>query len=80
MSRCDSCGMPLNEATQGTEAGGAPSTVYCVTCYVDGDFTDPDATVEQARVAAISALVDQGVPPLTATRLTSGIASLPRWS
>lgn len=80
MSRCDSCGMPLNDATQGTEAGGLLSTAYCVSCYVDGAFTAPDATIEETRVTAIAALVEQGVPPLTATRLTSGIASLPRWA
>ncbi len=80
MSRCDSCGMPLNDSTHGTEADGSLSTAYCLTCYADGVFTAPDATVAQARDAAIATLVAQGVPPLTATRLTSGITSLPRWS
>lgn len=80
MSRCDSCGMPLNDSTHGTEADGTPSATYCVTCYADGAFTAPDAPVEAVREAAIAALVEQGVPPLTATRLTSSIASLPRWS
>lgn len=79
MSRCESCGVPLNEATQGTEADGSFSAAYCLTCYTEGAFTAPDATVAEARDAAIASLVAQGVPPLTATRLTSGIASLPRW-
>ena len=52
MSRCDSCGMPLNDSTHGTEADGSISTTYCLTCYAGGVFTAPDATVEQARDAA----------------------------
>lgn len=80
MSRCESCGMPLNDATRGTEEGGAPSEAYCVTCYADGAFTLPSAGVDAVREAAIAALVAQGVTPLTATRLTSGIESLPRWA
>ena len=80
MSRCDSCGMPLNETTHGTEADGSESAAYCLTCYATGAFTAPDAGVEAVRDAAIAALVAQGVPPLTATRLTSAIESLPRWA
>ena len=80
MGRCDSCGMPLNDATRGTETDGTPSAAYCATCYANGAFTAPDASVEDVREAAIGALVEQGVPPLTATRLTSSISSLPRWA
>lgn len=80
MDRCDSCGMPLNDATHGTEADGTPSSAYCATCYSGGAFTAPDASLEGVREAAIAALVEQGVPPLTATRLTGSIATLPRWA
>jgi len=80
MGRCESCGMPLNDATHGTEADGTPSAGYCATCYTNGAFTAPDASVEDVREAAIAALVEQGVPPLTATRLTASIGSLPRWA
>ena len=80
MGRCDSCGMPLNDTTHGTEADGSVSATYCRTCYQGGTFTAPDAGVDQVREAAIGALVEQGVPPLTATRLTASIESLPRWA
>ena len=72
--------MPLNDATHGTEADGTRSSAYCLTCYATGAFTAPDARVEAVRGAAIAALVAQGVPPLTATRLTSTTKSLPRWA
>jgi len=80
MGRCESCGMPLNDATQGAEADGTHSATYCLTCYADGAFTAPDAGVDEVRDAAIGALVEQGIPPLTATRLIASIASLPRWA
>lgn len=66
MSRCESCGMPLNDATRGTEADGTRSSAYCLTCYATGAFTAPDAGVEAVRDAA--------------TRLTSTIESLQRWA
>ncbi|NTV39229.1 MAG: hypothetical protein HGA51_04630 [Demequinaceae bacterium] len=72
--------MPLNDATHGTEADGTQCAAFCLTCYHDGAFTAPDAEIEDVREAAIAALVDQGVPPLTATRLTASIGSLPRWA
>ncbi len=80
MSRCDSCGMPLNDSTRGTQADGSLSAAYCLTCYADGAFTAPAAGVDAVRDAAMATLVAQGVPPLTATRLTATIESLPRWA
>jgi hypothetical protein len=45
---CQSCSMPINQVDlQGTEADGSKSEKYCVYCYKDGKFTDPDATLEQ---------------------------------
>lgn len=45
---CQSCGMPLKEATDfGTEADGSQSEEYCTYCYQDGKFTNPDATLEE---------------------------------
>ena len=79
MGRCESCGMPLNDSTQGTEADGTHSATYRLTCYADGTFTAPDAGVDEVRDAAVGALVEQGIPPLTATRLIASIESLPRW-
>lgn len=43
---CQSCGMPLNGETKGTEADGSVSEDYCTYCYKDGKFTQ-DMTMEQ---------------------------------
>lgn len=80
MTRCDSCGMPLNDDTRGTEADGAPSDHFCSTCYAKGAFTLPDGPIEKVQEKAIAAIVKQGVPPLAAKKLTEKIAELPRWT
>ncbi len=79
MARCESCGVPLNDDTRGSEAGGEPSETYCSTCYAKGKFTLPEGPIETVRENAIAAIVAQGVPPLAARKLTENIADLPRW-
>ena len=43
---CQSCCLPLNEDSFGTEANGESSKDYCCHCYKSGIFTTPDATLE----------------------------------
>ena len=46
-SVCQSCCLPLDKPELcGTEADGTRSKHYCVRCYKDGTFTQPDATLE----------------------------------
>ena len=44
---CQSCGMPLEESTHGTESSGALSEKYCHLCYENGQFIEPDITYDQ---------------------------------
>lgn len=41
---CQSCAMPLNEDNLGTEKDGSSSQEYCMYCYQNGEFTNPDIT------------------------------------
>jgi hypothetical protein len=44
---CQSCAMPLVKPEDfGTEADGSPSKDYCIHCYADGKFTNPDMTMD----------------------------------
>ena len=43
---CQSCGMPIDETTGGTEANGSKSEEYCHFCYDKGDFTN-DCTMDE---------------------------------
>lgn len=47
ISRCQSCGMPLNIDTFGTNASGSMNFEYCKHCFQKGGFTDEDVTLPQ---------------------------------
>jgi hypothetical protein len=45
---CQSCAMPMaRDEDLGTEKDGSKSTDYCCYCYKDGEFVDPDITLEE---------------------------------
>jgi hypothetical protein len=45
--------MPINQPDLlGTEADSSKSEKYCVYCYQDGKFTQPDITLEQVELSA----------------------------
>ncbi len=79
---CGSCGMPLQETGDaGTEADGSPSTRYCVHCYRDGAFTQPDLTRETMIEQYAPLLANELGMPLEQARVmvTAFTATLPRW-
>ena len=47
-SRCQSCGMPFfEEGLYGTNADGTESSDYCKHCFTNGNFGNPDETMEE---------------------------------
>ncbi len=46
---CQSCGMPMNVegATYGLEKDGTKSKDYCKYCYINGEFNNPDETMNE---------------------------------
>lgn len=59
MSRCQSCGMPLEDDNKkGTNSDGSKNDEYCVFCFKNGKFTQ-DLTMEQMKDYAIGKLVDR---------------------
>lgn len=54
--KCQSCGMPLNkDHNNGTEADGSMSTKYCNLCYQNGQFTEPNITLEEMQIKCAKA-------------------------
>jgi hypothetical protein len=80
---CQSCCLPMNEHTCGTEANGDRSEDYCCHCYKSGVFTRPDATLE--TILDISANVwAEKDPNVTIEKakaqLKKKMPTLKRWS
>ena len=45
---CQSCGMPMvNPEDFGTNTDGSKNDEYCRYCFQNGQFTDPNITLEQ---------------------------------
>lgn len=43
---CQSCGMPMDDKTFGTNADGTQNHDYCKYCYKNGKFTQPNFSME----------------------------------
>lgn len=79
---CESCGMPLvNPGDFGTEEDGSPNSRYCIYCYKDGGFIEPDLTKEEAVEKYAPMMAEHLGMPLEKAKEMVGIflSSLPRW-
>ena len=81
--RCQSCGMPLSTAIAnfGTDDAGSPVSEYCMFCYQDGAFTNPNQTVEEMIASSVKNMTgDLGMPLEQAKQLANTvIPTLNRW-
>ena len=80
---CQSCSMPMNQPDLlGTEADGSKIEKYCVYCYKDGEFIQPDATLEQMIEISARGWSDQD-PNVTfeqaKTQMQNVLPHLERW-
>lgn len=76
---CESCGMPLKENVKGVKADGCKSQYYCNLCYENGQFKQPDATVEQMMKYAVEGMSKKGFPKFIAKFLVKNTPKLSRW-
>ena len=79
---CESCGMPLvRDEDCGTEEDGSKSSKYCVYCYKDGKFIEPDLTKEQAVEKYAPMMAEHLSMPLEKAKemVNSYLSTLPRW-
>ncbi len=60
---CQCCAMPLDKPEdKGTEADGTPSGDYCRYCYQNGEFTAPDATMDDIIAFNLKFNAENGQP------------------
>ena len=81
--RCQSCGMPLSEefGNLGTNADESNTWEYCSICFQNGEFTNPNQTLEEMINSSIDNMTnDVGIPLEQATQLANSfIPTLKRW-
>ncbi len=81
--RCQSCGMPLSKefGNLGTNADGTTSDEFCVFCFANGDFTNPNQTLEEMIASSIENMTtDLQMPFEQASELANSfIPTLRRW-
>lgn len=79
--RCQSCGMPLADGFFGTFKGGAETQEFCKFCYQEGEFLQPELTVEDMIQMSIDNMTqDLSMPEEKAQKLAQTfIPNLKRW-
>jgi len=78
---CQSCAMPLSKDLKhaGTEKNGEKSSTYCIYCYQNGVFTEPDITLEQMVDKVKAKLKEFYIPGFLSGFFTKNIPHLKRW-
>lgn len=79
---CQSCSMPLKKEEQfGTNRDRSKNREYCVYCYKDGEFTNPELTMEEMIDRCSEVMADRGDISLEEAKaiLNASIPKLKRW-
>ncbi len=81
--RCQSCGMPLSETfgNLGTNSDSSNNWEYCSFCFQNGEFVNPNQTLEEMIASSIENMTsDLGMPLEQASQLANSfIPNLKRW-
>ncbi len=77
---CQSCSMPLDGKCNGTEKDGSLSQKYCIMCYKDGKFIDPDMTLSRMTEIVDKVLKEEkGWGPIRRWFARGMLPKLERW-
>ncbi|MEC1261911.1 zinc ribbon domain-containing protein [Bacillus swezeyi] len=77
---CQSCGMLMTSDLLGTEKDGSKNRDYCMYCYENGEFKQPDATLEEMIEICVPYLKEEGKTEAEARALLeSTLPHLKRW-
>lgn len=80
---CQSCAMPMDEASYGTNADKTPNTEYCKYCFQDGAFTSNE-TLEEAIESYAKYMADEPSANVTLEQareqMRQILPKLKRWS
>lgn len=79
---CQSCAMPItDEGLYGTESKGAKTGEYCVYCYENGEFKQPELTMEEMINICVPFMKEHGMEEGQARNiLNEALPKLKRWN
>ncbi len=77
---CQSCGMPLSEELYGTDADNSRNHEYCIYCYENGAFKQPNITMEEMIETCVPFMKEKGMEEGEARSLMKNcLPHLKRW-
>ncbi|TND09997.1 MAG: hypothetical protein FD123_679 [Bacteroidetes bacterium] len=77
---CQSCSMPIDDAgLRGTEKDGSKSNEYCLYCYVNGAFINPDMKLDEMRNIVKTQMEKMHSPPNIIQLSLDSLPNLKRW-
>lgn len=80
LSFCQSCAMPMAKPDDyGTNLDGSQSKEYCHYCYQNGQFTEPDITVELMMTKCECIMKQIDIPNEQIEHTKALIPLLKRW-
>ncbi len=81
MKICQSCGMPMaKEEDFGKNKDGSKNEDYCIYCYPNGEFNNPDETMEEMIETCVPFMVKEGHDEKAARKyMTETLGNLKRW-
>ena len=72
--------MPLSSAElSGTGKDGSPKKDYCKYCYENGQFTNPEITLEEMETRVKSKMEEMRLDADTISMAVSSLPNLKRW-
>ncbi|MEO0246477.1 MAG: zinc ribbon domain-containing protein [candidate division WOR-3 bacterium] len=80
---CQSCGTPITRDDEyGTNSDSTKNFDYCIKCFKEGRFTEPDITMEEMIEKVTKEMIEQeGIPAKYAAKIAREyIPGLKRWS
>ena len=77
---CQSCSMPIDDAAlHGTEKDGSPSEQYCKFCYQQGEFVQPDMSLDEMKVFVRKVMEERHMPGNIIDMAVASLPVLKRW-
>jgi hypothetical protein len=77
---CQSCSMPLDtSALKGTEKDGSKSNEYCLYCYQNGSFINPEMSLDEMKVIVKTQMEKMKLPSNLINMSLTVLPTLKRW-